>query len=76
MTQEDRFQGIMRVLEDAKEHLTSSQICRSYMGQYTSSDTNSTCQILNVLAMAGMVSKIQKRRGQRSYYVAYKLVKK
>lgn len=74
---EERFERIMHVLRGKQDHVTSSQICREYIGNgYTTSDVGSTGQILNVLALAGVVSKITIPRTKgsgKSFYAAYKL---
>lgn len=78
MSQEERFIKIMDILKGQTSHLTSSQICKQYVNNYTSSDTGSTCQILNVLTLAGLVEKITyPRKGSgKQFCTAYKLVNK
>jgi DNA-binding transcriptional regulator GbsR (MarR family) len=73
MPQEVRFNKIMEVVKNSNQYLTSSEICGRYLGQYSSSDVNSTGQILNVLSYIGIVKRIYKPRSQRSFYVAYKM---
>lgn len=73
---EDRYAKIIQVLKDSKEYLTASQICRKYVGDYTTSDVGSTGQILKILSLAGYVErKVDSVPGRRKQIITYKLVK-
>lgn len=77
---ENRFNGIMKVLREAHasndNYLTATQICSCSLGKdnYTTSDVGSAGQILNVLALAGIVDKRKVQRTTNTFSSAYRLI--
>lgn len=77
VSMQDRYHSIMVALKaKPEEHLTAKQICQSYLREHTTtSDIGSTNQILNVLALAGVVEKIKVQTSAKMFRSAYKLVR-
>lgn len=66
----------MQFLEKNKgTYITTQDICKGYLERPTASDINSTNQILNVLALAGVVDRAYATRTGKTFYNCYKFHK-
>lgn len=75
---EKRYTDIIQTLNGAKKPVTASEICRIYIGQYTTSDVGSTGQILKILALAGIVKRYATPHphSKKKELITYELVAK
>jgi hypothetical protein len=70
---EQRYEMIMQVMNSTRKFMTSRQIADSYINNPTTSDVLVTGSILNVLALANLVTKRQLNLPSKVTRYEYKL---
>ena len=76
MSMEDRYAGIMKALQSGLI-LSPREVCNVYLGETANtSDVGSTGQILNVLALAGVVRKTTHLAKRKMFINKYELIQK
>jgi Fe2+ or Zn2+ uptake regulation protein len=68
MDLQTRMKHIVTILNGVDYEMTSAEIARRYVGQYTSSDVLTTGSILNVMTHLGLVKKISFWAGKSERY--------